>query len=127
MDEYPLEINRMLANMDDLQGNIPSNNIQASITDETVVRDFSSSPQEIIGEIVDATSKSADIVSHEVSVQSIEEYPLETTFCILCTDCSLDLVRILSYYNVRWNIETGYRYFKELLGFDISTTFTQRQ
>ncbi|MFC3788694.1 hypothetical protein ACFOQM_07830 [Paenibacillus sp. GCM10012307] len=22
------------------------------------------------------------------------------------------------YYHVRWNIETGYRYFKELLGFD---------
>nr|WP_263325082.1 transposase [Neobacillus sp. Marseille-Q6967] len=28
------------------------------------------------------------------------------------------LNRILQYYNVRWNIETGYRYFKELLGFD---------
>jgi IS4 transposase len=42
----------------------------------------------------------------------------KTPFCILFTDCSLDLVRILSYYNVRWNIETGYRYFKELLGFD---------
>jgi len=42
----------------------------------------------------------------------------ETPFCILCTDSSLDVVTILSYYNVRWNIETGYRYFKELLGFD---------
>jgi SRSO17 transposase len=42
----------------------------------------------------------------------------KTPFCILCTDCSLDLVTILSYYNVRWNIETGYRYFKDLLGFD---------
>ncbi|MBU9721268.1 MULTISPECIES: IS701 family transposase [Bacillaceae] len=42
----------------------------------------------------------------------------KTPFCILCTDSSLDLVTILRYYNVRWNIETGYRYFKELLGFD---------
>ncbi|MFZ3590467.1 IS701 family transposase [Bacillus sp. DJP31] len=42
----------------------------------------------------------------------------KTPFCILCTDSSLDLVTILSYYNVRWNIETGYRYFKDLLGFD---------
>ncbi|MDV2887665.1 hypothetical protein RYX45_21075, partial [Alkalihalophilus pseudofirmus] len=25
---------------------------------------------------------------------------------------------ILRYYEVRWNIETGYRYFKVLLGFD---------
>jgi hypothetical protein len=39
-------------------------------------------------------------------------------FCILCTDCSLDVVTILRYYNVRWNIESGYRYFKDLLGFD---------
>lgn len=39
-------------------------------------------------------------------------------FCLLCTDSSLDLVTILRYYEVRWNIETGYRYFKELLGFD---------
>ncbi|RAU90703.1 IS701 family transposase [Paenibacillus sp. YN15] len=38
--------------------------------------------------------------------------------CLLCTDVSLDLVTIQSYYHVRWNIETGYRYFKELLGFD---------
>jgi hypothetical protein len=42
----------------------------------------------------------------------------KTPFCILCTDCSLDLVTILRYYNVRWSIETGYRYFKDLLGFD---------
>lgn len=39
-------------------------------------------------------------------------------FCLLCTDSSLDLVTILRYYEVRWNIETGYRYFKDLLGFD---------
>ncbi|WP_413375719.1 IS701 family transposase [Alkalihalobacillus sp. 1P02AB] len=39
-------------------------------------------------------------------------------FCLLCTDSSLNLVTILCYYQVRWNIETGYRYFKELLGFD---------
>jgi len=38
--------------------------------------------------------------------------------CILSTDKSLDLVTIQRYYHVRWNIETGYRYFKELLGFD---------
>jgi SRSO17 transposase len=38
--------------------------------------------------------------------------------CILCTDKSLDLVTIQRFYHVRWNIETGYRYFKELLGFD---------
>lgn len=37
---------------------------------------------------------------------------------ILCTDPTLDLVTIQRYYHVRWNIETGYRYFKELLGFD---------
>lgn len=42
----------------------------------------------------------------------------KTPFCLLCTDSSLNLVTILRYYNVRWNIETGYRYFKELLGFD---------
>jgi SRSO17 transposase len=39
-------------------------------------------------------------------------------FCILCTDKSLDLVTILDYYRFRWNIETGYRYLKDLLGFD---------
>jgi len=42
----------------------------------------------------------------------------EMPFCILCTDLSLDLVTILRYYHVRWHIETGYRYLKELLGFD---------
>jgi SRSO17 transposase len=42
----------------------------------------------------------------------------KTPFCILCTDSELDLVTILQYYNERWSIETGYRYFKELLGFD---------
>jgi IS4 transposase len=39
-------------------------------------------------------------------------------FFILCTDHSLDVVTILRYYAVRWHIETGYRYFKDLLGFD---------
>lgn len=38
--------------------------------------------------------------------------------CLLCTDVSLDSVPIQRYYHMRWNIETGYRYFKELLGFD---------
>jgi len=42
----------------------------------------------------------------------------KTPFCILCTDKSLDVVTILRFYGVRWHIETGYRYFKELLGFD---------
>ncbi|QWU13226.1 Transposase DDE domain-containing protein [Paenibacillus sophorae] len=37
---------------------------------------------------------------------------------MLCTDPSLDFVTILRYYRPRWHIETGYRYFKELLGFD---------
>ncbi|MFB5270035.1 IS701 family transposase, partial [Paenibacillus enshidis] len=41
-----------------------------------------------------------------------------TPFCIVCTDATLDLVTILTYYRTRWHIETGYRYFKELLGFD---------
>ncbi len=49
---------------------------------------------------------------------------------LLCTDVSLDLVTIGRYYQVRWNIETGYRYFKELLGFGhyqlLSTTGIQR-
>jgi IS4 transposase len=40
------------------------------------------------------------------------------SLCILSTDCSLDFVTIQEYYDVRWNIETGYRYFKDLLGFD---------
>jgi SRSO17 transposase len=49
-----------------------------------------------------------------------EEYTASSKLqvCILCTDKSLDLVTIQRYYHVRWNIETGYRYFKELLGFD---------
>ncbi|NHM29076.1 transposase [Neobacillus terrae] len=42
----------------------------------------------------------------------------QTPFCLLCTDLTLDVVTILEYYNVRWEIETGSRYFKELLGFD---------
>jgi SRSO17 transposase len=42
----------------------------------------------------------------------------QTPFCVLCTDSSLDSVTILSYYSNRWQIEVGYRYFKELLGFD---------
>lgn len=38
--------------------------------------------------------------------------------CLLCSDVSLDPVTIQRYYHVRWNIETGYRYFKKLLGLD---------
>ncbi|AJY73983.1 hypothetical protein VN24_04335 [Paenibacillus beijingensis] len=41
-----------------------------------------------------------------------------TPFCVLSTHSGLDLVTILAYYRLRWHIETGYRYFKELLGFD---------
>jgi hypothetical protein len=39
-------------------------------------------------------------------------------FCLMCTDTNLDVVTVLRYYSVRWQIEVGYRYFKELLGFD---------
>jgi len=42
----------------------------------------------------------------------------ESPFCLLSTDSSLDLVTILKLYAVRWQIETGYRYLKDLLGFD---------
>jgi hypothetical protein len=42
----------------------------------------------------------------------------QAPFCILCTDTSLNVVTILRYYNVHWHIETEYRYFKDLLGFD---------
>lgn len=44
--------------------------------------------------------------------------PDKTPFCILSTDVSLGIVTILEYYHIRWEIETAYRYFKELLGFD---------
>ena len=44
--------------------------------------------------------------------------PDKTPFCILCTDGALDVVTVLRHYLVRWNIETGYRYFKDMLGFD---------
>lgn len=44
--------------------------------------------------------------------------PGQAPFSLLCTDSSLDFVTILRYYDVRWHIETGYRYFKDLLGFD---------
>ncbi len=44
--------------------------------------------------------------------------PEKTPFCLLCTDGALDVVTILRHDLVRWNIETGYRYFKDLLGFD---------
>jgi SRSO17 transposase len=69
------------------------------------------------------------IYSYEGPVSEIENVKLllswedrfcanKTPFCILCTDVSLDSVTILRYYRVRWNIETGYRYLKDLLGFD---------
>jgi SRSO17 transposase len=44
--------------------------------------------------------------------------PKKLPFCLLCTDTSLDVVTVLRHYAVRWQIEVGYRYFKELLGFD---------
>lgn len=39
-------------------------------------------------------------------------------FCILCTDVELESSKIIAYYSERWDIETGYRYFKDRLGFD---------
>ncbi|WP_169787829.1 transposase [Alicyclobacillus ferrooxydans] len=42
----------------------------------------------------------------------------KTPFCILSTDGALDVITVLRHYLVRWNIETGYQYFKDLLGFD---------
>jgi len=44
--------------------------------------------------------------------------PKKPPFCLMCTDTSLDVVTVLRYYAVRWQIKVGYRYFKELLGFD---------
>lgn len=62
----------------------------------------------------------ADIENVKVLLSWKEEYTVSSKpeVCLLCTDKSLDLVTIQRYYHVRWNIETGYRYFKELLGFD---------
>lgn len=61
----------------------------------------------------------ADIDNVKVLLSWEDEFDSsKSPFCILCTDKSLDLVTILRYYDVRWSIETGYRYFKELLGFD---------
>ncbi len=61
----------------------------------------------------------AEIENVKVLLSWEDEFSSDKTpFCILCTDHSLDLVTILRYYHVRWNIETGYRYFKEMLGFD---------
>jgi hypothetical protein len=39
-------------------------------------------------------------------------------FCILCTDVELETEKIIAYYSVRWNIETGYAYLKERFGVD---------
>jgi IS4 transposase len=70
------------------------------------------------------------VYSYEGSVSEIENVKLliswkneytelsEPQVCLLCTDLSLDPVTIQRYYHVRWNIESGYRFFKELLGFD---------
>lgn len=52
--------------------------------------------------------------------------PNKKAFCLLCTDVSLDLVTVFRYYSVRWNIETGYRYFKDLLGFDTYQLLSQK-
>lgn len=61
----------------------------------------------------------ADIENVKVLMSWEEAYEAgKKPFFILCTDMSLDVVTILGYYHVRWHIETGYRYFKELLGFD---------
>ncbi|UOF89059.1 IS701 family transposase [Fodinisporobacter ferrooxydans] len=61
----------------------------------------------------------ADVENVKVLLSWEKEFDSsKTPFCILCTDQTLDLETILRYYQVRWNIETGYRYFKEMLGFD---------
>jgi SRSO17 transposase len=44
--------------------------------------------------------------------------PKKAPFCLMYTDTSLDVATVLRCYSVRWQIEVGYRYFKELLGFD---------
>lgn len=63
--------------------------------------------------------KLSDIENAKILLSWEDEFDSsKTPFCILCTDSSLNLVTILRYYNVRWNIETGYRFFKDLLGFD---------
>jgi hypothetical protein len=63
--------------------------------------------------------KLSDIENVKVLISWEDDFDSnEAPFCILCTDSSLDLVTIQSYYDVRWSIETGYRFFKELLGFD---------
>jgi SRSO17 transposase len=63
--------------------------------------------------------KVSDVPNAKILLSWDGEFDSSTPpFCILSTDCSLNLVTILRYYNVRWNIETGYRYFKDLLGFD---------
>jgi SRSO17 transposase len=69
------------------------------------------------------------IYTYEGSVSDIENakvllsweqvfYKEKKPFSILSTDISLDVVTILEYYNIRWEIETAYRYFKEMMGFD---------
>ncbi|MDQ0415836.1 IS701 family transposase [Mesobacillus stamsii] len=61
----------------------------------------------------------SDTENATILVSWEDKYDSKTKpFCLLCTDSSLDLVTILRYYEVRWHIETGYRYFKDLLGFD---------
>ena len=45
-------------------------------------------------------------------------HPNQRPFCILCTETALDVVTVLRRYLLRWNIETGHRYFKAMLGFD---------
>jgi SRSO17 transposase len=61
----------------------------------------------------------SDTENATVLISWEDKYDSKTKpFCLLCTDSSLDLVTILRYYDVRWHIETGYRYFKDLLGFD---------
>ncbi|WP_059172006.1 hypothetical protein [Bacillus sp. FJAT-27445] len=41
----------------------------------------------------------------------------ENPFSLLSTDISLDVLTF-HYYNIRWEIELAYRYFKEMMGFD---------
>ncbi|WP_335871273.1 hypothetical protein [Bacillus sp. 2205SS5-2] len=61
----------------------------------------------------------SDTENARVLVSWMDKYDSKKkAFCRLCTVSSLNLVTILSYYEVRWHIETGYRYLKDLLDFD---------
>lgn len=84
LDEYRVETNMIIPDVDGLHENI--HNSQAPLTIETVNTNFSSSPQKIIGQVVDAASKGTGIVSHKESIQSIVKYPVENNTIIPSID-----------------------------------------